>query len=274
MRSKTPLVRTKVPPFRASRFRIATALFSETSLGFAGMGEDEDILEELLRLLEELARNGLVRVAAHAREVLEQLPLLRAKRRRHLHVDPHELVPVAAAAQRRHAALAQPERRPALRPRRYLQAGPARERRDLDRPAEHRERELDRDLAGKVVALALEELVLLHAEHDVEVPRPAAGGGSLAVSGGPQPRARLDPRRDADVELRRLCGAALAAAHRARPIDPHSRAPAGRAGLREDDDPARAADLAGAPAGRARHALGSRLGAGAVAVLASDQLAE
>ena len=57
-------------------------------------------------------------------------------------------------------------------------------------------------------------------------------------------------------------------------FDAGAGAAAGRTGLREDDDAAGAADLAGAAAGRAGGALGAGLGARAVAAFAGDELAE
>src|SRR5580658_10030132 len=55
-RSKTPFVRTNVRPLRASLLRTATARPSAISLGFPGVLEETGTSEELLRLLEELAR--------------------------------------------------------------------------------------------------------------------------------------------------------------------------------------------------------------------------
>src|ERR1019366_9242327 len=165
-RSKTPFVRTNAPPSRATLLRIATALLSGTSLGVPGVGGDEGTSEEFLRLLKELARRGLMRVAAHARELLENPPLLGAESCRDLDVDPDKLVAMPSPAQRRHSAVAQPEGRPALRYSRYLEARLARNVLHLDRSPLRRKRELDGDLAEKVGPLALEELVLLHGEHD------------------------------------------------------------------------------------------------------------
>src|SRR5271166_1059163 len=195
-RSKTPFVRTNVAPLRASRLRISTALLSDTSLGFPGMESDGGTLEELLRLLEELSRRRFVRVPGHPRELLQHLALFRGERGRDLHVDPDKLVAVAPPAKGRHSAVAQPEGRSALRSRRDPQARLSRKRRHLDRTAEHGKCELDRDLAEKVVPLALEQLVFLQGEDDVEVARRPAGRSRLAVSRRPQARARVDPRRN------------------------------------------------------------------------------
>ena len=128
-----------------------------------------------------------MRVAADPREFLQDPPLLGRERRRHLHVDPDELVSVAAAAQRGHAPVAQAEGRCALRAGRYLEARLARERRHLDRAAKRRQGELDGDLAEEIVPLALKELVLLHRQDDVQVPGGSPGRGRLAVAGGAQP---------------------------------------------------------------------------------------
>src|ERR1035438_5949556 len=113
-RSKTPFVRTNVPPLRATLWRIATALLSDTSLGLPRVRADARTSEELLRLLEELSRGGFLRVPAHAGKLLEYLPLLGAERSRDLDMDPYELVTVAPTAQRRHSAVAKPAGWPAL----------------------------------------------------------------------------------------------------------------------------------------------------------------
>src|SRR5271170_1623683 len=98
-------------------------------------------------------------------------------------MDTYELVPVASAAKGRQAPVAKPEGCPALGGHGNLEARLARERGHLNGASEGRERELDRDLAEEIVALALEELVLLHREDDVEVAGVPARGGRLAISG-------------------------------------------------------------------------------------------
>lgn len=93
----------------------------------------------------------------------------------------HELVAlVPALAQRGHALAAQTEGRAALRAGRHLHRGLAEERRHLERAAKRGEGELDRNLAEEVVILTLEEFVLPHVEHDVEVAVLSAGEAGLA----------------------------------------------------------------------------------------------
>ena len=79
--------------------------------------------------------------------------------------------------------------------------GLAEERGYLDRSAKRGEGELDRDLAEEVVALALEELVVFHREHDAEVARFAAGAAGLAVARGAQARTGVDAGRDGAASM-------------------------------------------------------------------------
>jgi len=72
-------------------------------------------------------------------------------------------------AERGHALRREPEGRAAGGAGRDLARAFAEERGHLDAAPECGERELDRDLAEKRIALPLEELVVLNREHDVEV---------------------------------------------------------------------------------------------------------
>jgi hypothetical protein len=92
-----------------------------------------------------------------------------------------------------------------------LEGGFAEERRHLDRAAERRERELDRDLAEKIVTLPLEQLVVLDREARCR-DRP---GSPPATPASPLPTDRRrepvsTPGRNAHVELGRLRHAPLA----------------------------------------------------------------
>ena len=92
------------------------------------------------------------------------------------------------------------------------------ERVDLDLAAERGLDEADRHLGQHVLAVALEPLVTLDVEHDVEV----AGGAArsdLALAGEPQGLAVVDAGRHADVERGRLGPGAAPAAVLARVLD-------------------------------------------------------
>src|SRR6185503_18901617 len=67
-----------------------------------------------------------------------------------------------------------------------------------------------------VIALALEDGVLLDVEHDVEVPRPRAVGAGLALAGQPQLGSLVHPRGDLDGQRALGAHATLAPAGRAR----------------------------------------------------------
>ena len=76
--------------------------------------------------------------------------------------------------------------------------------------------EVDRDLAVEIVAVAAEELVVLHLDHDVEIAGRTARRAVLAFALQPQPLTGGDARRDLHGELALLRNAALAVARGAR----------------------------------------------------------
>ena len=77
-----------------------------------------------------------------------------------------------------------------------------------DLAAERQGREVHRNLAVQVVAVALEELVVLHLDDDVQVARRAAGRSALALAGEPEPLTGRDACRDLHRELPLLVDAA------------------------------------------------------------------
>src|SRR5207253_3112306 len=93
-----------------------------------------------------------------------------------------ELIALMSAAQTRHAFAAKAEGGAALRRRRNFQGRLTEKRRHFDCAAERCERELDRNLAEQILALPLEQLVLLHAEHDVQIARLSARHAGFAVA--------------------------------------------------------------------------------------------
>ena len=68
----------------------------------------------------------------------------------------------------------------------------------------------DGDLTMQVITVALEDVVLLDADLDVEIARRAATHARLALAGEPDARAVLDARRNVDGERALLGDAALA----------------------------------------------------------------
>src|SRR5690606_41334071 len=125
--------------------------------------------EALRRHRDRSPRGRLRWVATVARELLAQPTLFARKAGRNLDVHAHEPVAQGPAAERRHSLSTQAEGRAALRRRRDLQCGPTKKRGHLDASAEGREGELDRDFAEEILPLPLEDLMLAHGEHDVEV---------------------------------------------------------------------------------------------------------
>src|SRR5207253_4955534 len=77
-----------------------------------------------------------------------------------------------------------------------LDLGLAAERRHLDRSAERRTRHRDRDGAMQVVAVALEDLVRLHPDLDVEIAVRPAVRSRLAVAARSDPHAFVDAGRE------------------------------------------------------------------------------
>ncbi len=83
-----------------------------------------------------------------------------------------------------------------------LHALVALERRHENFAAERQRGEVDRDLAEEIQAIAAEELVLLHVDDDVEMPRRAAGRSArFAFTLQPQLLARSDARRNLHRDL-------------------------------------------------------------------------
>ena len=103
----------------------------------------------------------------------------------HRRLDDHlaEEVSGVTRAQPLDALAAQAEDLPGLGLGRHLHLGRTVERRNIDLAAEGGLREADRHLAVKVVALALEDAVLLEVDDDVEVAGRAAVHPGLALAG-------------------------------------------------------------------------------------------
>src|SRR4051812_38434043 len=120
-------------------------------------------------------------IGIEARELGEDLLRLLADDRREHELDLDELVAARVAAERRHAALAQPELLPRLRRRRDAHHGLAVDRRHLDLRAERGLGHRHGHRAVEVVALAGEERMVADPRDDVEVARRAAALADVAL---------------------------------------------------------------------------------------------
>ena len=83
----------------------------------------------------------------------------------------------------------------------------------------------------QVVAFALEDVVFLEADLDIQITSRAAIGTGLAVAGAADTHATIDTRRDFDFQRFLLLDLALAVAGDARLGNHLASAAAGRAGL-------------------------------------------
>src|ERR1041385_5666346 len=149
--------------------------------------EDAALIVRLTRRrLEFFLRQGLV-------ELLEHLALLfRQLLRRHdLHGD-EQVATAAAGDDVGHAAAAKAEGRAALRALGNLERLLTLERWDGDVAAERHRRIVHRNLAEQIVAIAVEERVLLHVDDDVEVAGRTAAGTRLAFAAQAQALAAGD----------------------------------------------------------------------------------
>ena len=143
------------------------------------------------------------------------------------------------------------------------------QRRDLQLVAERRLREADVEVEQDVVAVALEQRVLLHGQDDVEVAASAAVEAHLAFAADADLRALFDSRRNPHLELALPHLAPAASTLMARLVDDPALAAAAVAGGDVDelaeDASLGATNLAAAVADGALARLGARLGAQAVA---------
>src|SRR6185295_16575711 len=110
------------------------------------------------------------------------------------------------------------------------------ERRHLDLAAERHGREVDRDLAEQIVAVAAEELVLVHVDDDVEVAGGAAGGAGFAFTLQTQLLSGGDSRRNLHRDLAFLGDASRTLTRLARVADDLPRTAALRTGARHGEE--------------------------------------
>mmetsp|Transcript_8074 Transcript_8074/g.15670 ORF Transcript_8074/g.15670 Transcript_8074/m.15670 type:complete len:339 (-) Transcript_8074:288-1304(-) len=150
-----------------------------------------------------------------------------------------------------------------------LDFGLATQRRHLDRAAQRRSDHRHRHRAVQVVAIALEDVVLLDPDLDVEIAaRPAVDAG-LAIARGADAHALVDAGRDLDLQRLGLLDLALAVAGHAGVGNDLAAAVAVRAGLLDAEEALAHVHRAGAAAGAAGLGAGAGLGTGAAAGLAA-----
>src|SRR5438094_1904579 len=177
-------------------------------------------------------------------ELVEQVTLFFRQffRRQHLHC--REQVAAAAPVHIRHPLAAQAQRRPRLRAFRHFDCLGAIERGHLNFAAEGDGREIHRNLAEEIDAVAPEERMLLHVDDDIEMARGSAGDAAFALVLEPELLAGGDARRNLHRDLPLARHASRTAARRARLRDDAAGAAALRAGARDGEEPLLKTDLA------------------------------
>src|SRR5690606_6421601 len=176
--------------------------------------------ERAFELGEETLALGAFLAGLGFAELAEQLLLPRRELGRCLDHDlGHEVAP-AAPLQHRHARPALAELAARLDPGRNVDAvALAIEPGDLDRPAQRRDGEADRNAREQRRGLPLEHRVRLDVDEDVEIARRRAVGAGFALAVEADARAVVDARGNLDLERLDLVHPALAAALAARLLD-------------------------------------------------------
>src|SRR5262249_48117969 len=157
------------------------------------------LVEVVGQLLEE--RLLAAALVVDALELAQQLLLLLGQVLGRLHEHAHELVAARARVELRQALAAQAEHLAALRALGDGHLGAPAQRRDLARVAERELREGARHLGHQVGAAALEDLVLVLLDHDVQVAAWGARLAGVALAADADRHALLDPGRDLDREV-------------------------------------------------------------------------
>src|SRR5262249_39975628 len=167
--------------------------------------------EHVLDAVEEVALFLRIVLAARARlelflrqrfgELLDDLALVARELLRRPHLHGGEQIAAAAAADVGHPLALEPQRRAGLRalgaPDGFRPSGGGPRVAAAGRDG----REVDRDLAEQVHAVAAEERVFLHVDDDVEMSGGTAGGAGLAFVLQPQLLTGGDARRNLHGEL-------------------------------------------------------------------------
>ena len=152
--------------------------------------------------------------------------------------------------------------------RRDLQDGLTLQFRNLDGPTEGRDRKLHGDCAGEVIAIALEELVVLDGDLDIKVARGAVATPCRTIITRAQAGARIHAGWNAEINRMVADHAAFAGAAATGLFNPFALAAARRANLTHLEETIRADHVPLPPTSRAAALFGARLGATAGTFLA------
>src|SRR5574341_967303 len=209
------------------------------------------LAEKLFYLVKKTLHKGSVPFGVQAVELPQELLLPGGELGGHFHGHPANLIADAGAAEMGNAPAFELESLARLGTRGDLELLSALERGDLDFRPECRLAEADGDVENHVLALALEQGMLVDRKEDIEVAGGAAGGTQLSLARQPDGISGLHARRNL---------------YRKRPLVLHALPSlAGLAGV--GDDPA-LASAAGACAGHAEKSLLEMDLAGSAAVRA------
>src|SRR4051794_40918591 len=185
-------------------------------------------------------------------ELLRELALPLVELARNEDIEDDSLIAPTTAAQPGQAQTAKDDLLARLRPGRYLHVLLPVERRDLDRPAEHRAGRRHLCDGHEVLALAVEPLVLGHHDLDVEIARRAARIAGVAGAPHADPLPGFDAGRDVELPRSRAHDPALPLALPARGLRHLALPAAGRTHAASDQlpehGPRNLADLSNTPA--------------------------
>src|SRR3989338_3801649 len=204
-------------------------------------------------------------------ELLEQFTLASIEVDWRFHRHPAHQVARATAAHRRHALATQTEQLAGLGAFRDFQLDPAIQGRHFQLATQGRIGEADRHFAIQVLAVALENCVLAHIDHHVQVARRTTHATGLAFARQANAVTGIDTRRHLHRQGLVLFHPTLAVAGGAGLGNHLAIAMATRAGLLHREEALLHAHLADAATGGAGDRRGALLGARAIAGLAVDQ---
>src|SRR5450830_647490 len=231
------------------------------------------VAEEALHAIEEASGFRRMGIVARQRtaELFEQFTLTTAQVDRRFHRDTTHQVARTATTHRRNAFATDTELLAGLRPLRDLELDPAIQGRNLQLATQRRVDKADRHFAEQVLAVTLEDRVLAHIDHHVQITRRTALGPRLAFARQANAVTGIHARRHFDRQGFGLFDTPFAVARIARVRDDLALAMAARAGLLHREEALLHADLTDPATGRASDRRGAFLGTGAVARLAVDQ---
>src|SRR5258706_11466110 len=192
----------------------------------------DKLLEDLLRLGEDAG--GLDGRARRLRVLPEEVFLLLRRGVRDDHGHAHDEISPPAPPEAAEPPAAEADLRAGFRAPRDRDLFRLLERRDRELSAEDERRKRHLQVQDDVVALPLEDLVLRHRQHDVEIAGRPSPASPVSFAGQPQPRAGFDAGRNPDLQRARAAAPPLAAATLARLVHDPALAPAGRARTRHD----------------------------------------